>query len=56
MSGEGDGTEESLSSREQELQESELKFRQIIETMPSMLWSTAPDGHPPQPVTLRPPR
>ena len=46
MSGEGDGAAESLSSREQELQESELKFRQIIETMPSMLWSTAPDGQP----------
>jgi PAS domain S-box-containing protein len=46
MSGEGDGTAESLSSREQELRESESKFRQIIETMPSMLWSAAPDGQP----------
>ena len=46
MSGEGDGAAASLSSREQELQDSELKFRQIIETMPSMLWSTAPDGQP----------
>lgn len=26
--------------------ESELKLRQIIETMPSMLWSAAPDGEP----------
>jgi PAS domain S-box-containing protein len=26
--------------------ESELKLRQIIETMPSMVWSAAPDGEP----------
>jgi PAS domain S-box-containing protein len=26
--------------------ESELKLREIIETLPSMLWSTAPDGEP----------
>ena len=26
--------------------ESELKLREIIETVPSMLWSTAPDGEP----------
>src|ERR1700722_3510225 len=26
--------------------ESELKLRQIIETMPSMVWSTGPDGEP----------
>jgi PAS domain S-box-containing protein len=31
---------------EDALRESELKLREIIETMPSMLWSTAPDGQP----------
>jgi PAS domain S-box-containing protein len=31
---------------EDALRESEFKLREIIETMPSMLWSTAPDGEP----------
>ena len=31
---------------EQALRESELKLRQIIETVPSMLWSASPDGEP----------
>jgi PAS domain S-box-containing protein len=31
---------------EEALHESEHKLRQIIETVPSMLWSTAPDGQP----------
>ena len=31
---------------EQALRESELKLRKIIETVPSMLWSTDPDGEP----------
>ena len=31
---------------EQALRESEYKLREIIETMPSMLWSTTPDGEP----------
>jgi PAS domain S-box-containing protein len=31
---------------EQALRESELKLREIIETVPSMLWSAAPDGEP----------
>src|SRR6266849_10825434 len=31
---------------EEALRESELELREIIETMPSMLWSTAPDGEP----------
>jgi PAS domain S-box-containing protein len=31
---------------EQALHESELKLRKIIETVPSMLWSTDPDGEP----------
>lgn len=37
---------EELKHAEQALRESELKLREIIETMPSMLWSTAPDGEP----------
>ena len=31
---------------EKKSRESELKLREIIETIPSMLWSTAPDGEP----------
>ena len=31
---------------EETSRESEFKLRDIIETMPSMLWSTAPDGEP----------
>ena len=31
---------------ENELRESEHKLRRIVETVPSMLWSTAPDGEP----------
>jgi len=31
---------------EEALRESEIKLRQIIETVPAMLWSTAPDGEP----------
>jgi PAS domain S-box-containing protein len=31
---------------EQALQESEYKLRQIIDTVPSLLWSAAPDGEP----------
>src|ERR1700722_6522976 len=31
---------------EEALRESEYKLRQIIETIPSFLWSTAPDGEP----------
>lgn len=31
---------------EDDLRESEFKLREIIETMPSMLWSTDPDGEP----------
>lgn len=37
---------EELKGAEQALRESELKLREIIETMPSMLWSAAPDGEP----------
>jgi PAS domain S-box-containing protein len=43
------GTATDVTERERAegaLRESELKLRQIIETMPSMLWSTAPDGEP----------
>jgi PAS domain S-box-containing protein len=35
-----------LAKAEEKSRESELKLREIIETMPSMLWSTAPDGEP----------
>jgi PAS domain S-box-containing protein len=31
---------------EEASRESELKLREIIETMPSMIWSTGPDGEP----------
>jgi PAS domain-containing protein len=31
---------------EDAFRESEHKLRQIIETVPSMLWSTGPDGEP----------
>jgi PAS domain S-box-containing protein len=37
---------EELKCAEQALRESELKLREIIETMPSMLWSAVPDGEP----------
>src|SRR5712672_1920941 len=37
---------EELKCAEQALRESEFKLREIIETMPSMLWSAAPDGEP----------
>jgi PAS domain-containing protein len=37
---------EELKGAEQAQRESELKLREIIETMPSMLWSAAPDGEP----------
>jgi PAS domain S-box-containing protein len=37
---------EELMRSEQGLRESELKLRELIETMPSMLWSTGPDGEP----------
>jgi PAS domain S-box-containing protein len=39
---------EELKRAEQALRESELKLRQITETVPSMLWATAPDGQPTQ--------
>jgi len=35
-----------VAERTAELRESEFKLLEIIETMPSMLWSTAPDGEP----------
>jgi PAS domain S-box-containing protein len=35
-----------LKSAEQASRVSELKLREIIDTMPSMLWSAAPDGEP----------
>ena len=31
---------------EEAMRESELKLREIVETMPAMTWSTAPDGEP----------
>ena len=37
---------EELKRAEQTLRESELKHREIIDTVPSMLWSAAPDGEP----------
>jgi PAS domain S-box-containing protein len=37
---------EELKCAERASRESELKLREIIETMPSMLWSAAPDGEP----------
>jgi PAS domain S-box-containing protein len=39
---------EELKSAEQALRESEYKLRQIIDTIPSHLWSAAPDGEPTQ--------
>jgi PAS domain S-box-containing protein len=37
---------EELKRAEEGLRESEYKLRQIIETVPAFLWSTAPDGEP----------
>ena len=37
---------EELKRAEQALRESEYKLRQIIETVPSLLWSLGPDGEP----------
>jgi PAS domain S-box-containing protein len=37
---------EELKCAETALRDSELKLREIIETVPSLLWSTAPDGKP----------
>ncbi|MGY3496366.1 PAS domain-containing sensor histidine kinase [Bradyrhizobium sp. USDA 4502] len=37
---------EELKLAEQALRESEFKLREIIDTVPSMLWSAAPDGEP----------
>jgi PAS domain S-box-containing protein len=37
---------EELKCTEQALRESEYKLRQIIETVPGLIWSTAPDGEP----------
>jgi PAS domain S-box-containing protein len=37
---------EELKCAEQALRESEYKLRQIIETVPSLLWSAGPDGEP----------
>jgi PAS domain S-box-containing protein len=37
---------EELKHTEQALRESEYKLRQIIETVPSLLWSAGPDGGP----------
>jgi len=37
---------EELKCAEQALRESEYKLRQIIETVPSLLWSLGPDGEP----------
>ena len=39
---------EELKSTEQALRESEYKLRQIIDTIPSHLWSADPDGEPTQ--------
>ena len=35
---------EELKRAEQALRESEYKLRQIIDTVPGLLWSTGPDG------------
>ena len=35
-----------LKRAEQSLRESEYKLRQLIETVPGLIWSTAPDGEP----------
>ncbi len=37
---------EELKRAEDALRESEYKLRQIIETVPGLIWSTAPDGEP----------
>jgi PAS domain S-box-containing protein len=37
---------DSRKKAEETSRESELKLREIIETMPSMIWSTGPDGEP----------
>ncbi|MBP1093766.1 PAS domain-containing protein [Bradyrhizobium diazoefficiens] len=37
---------EELKCAEDALRESEYKLRQIIETVPGLIWSTAPDGEP----------
>ena len=37
---------EELKSAEQALRETEIKLREIIDAVPSMLWSAAPDGEP----------
>jgi PAS domain S-box-containing protein len=37
---------EALKRAEQALRESEYKLRQIIDTVPSLLWSARPDGEP----------
>jgi PAS domain S-box-containing protein len=37
---------EELKGAEQALRESEVKLREIIDAVPSMLWSAAPDGEP----------
>jgi PAS domain S-box-containing protein len=37
---------EELKCAEQSLRESESKHREVIDTVPSMLWSAAPDGEP----------
>jgi PAS domain S-box-containing protein len=37
---------EELKCAEQALRESQLRLRDIIDTVPSMLWSAAPDGEP----------
>jgi PAS domain S-box-containing protein len=37
---------EELTCAEQALRESEYKLRQIIDTVPSLLWSAGPDGEP----------
>jgi PAS domain S-box-containing protein len=37
---------EELKRAEQASRESELKLREIVETIPSMMWLTAPDGEP----------
>jgi len=39
---------EELKCAEEGLRESEYKLRQIIETVPGLIWSTAPDGEPTQ--------
>jgi PAS domain S-box-containing protein len=43
---EGEAGLAALKCAEQALRESEYKLRQIIETMPGLVWSTGPDGEP----------